>query len=317
MNLNHHKILERDFKERKNLFSRALILGKLTYYFFQRPIASFVLRKFLKKRLSKDKVFTQIDEFLLNNGGMFKRYVYKICDRFYPLKDSTILVPGIGYGKNLFQLASFQPKIIVAFDLYKYQGEWEFLSKKILEKFGVKVLFFEGDFNILPQNYLGFFDFIITDAVLEHVRNLSNFVRKSKNFLRDGGIFYASFGPLWYGPSGDHIYWGRERIFNHLILSKRAYEQNLEKRFSKSETDLMEGAFMVKSNFFSYLPSQKYFEILSQAGFKKLFSFANISTEAISLLKRKPEMDKLLNKKGVPHFDRYCGGLYLWMKLDK
>lgn len=317
VNLNHYKILESDFKEVKNLFTRTIISGKIVYYFFQRPITNFMLRKILKKQLSEDEVFTLIDKFLLNEGGMFKKYVYEICNEFYPLKNSTVLVPGVGYGRNLFQLATFKPKTVVCFDIYDYPGEWEFLKKEIWKEFRVKIIFLKGDFDNLPLDSKKSFDFIMSDAVLEHIKNLPEFAENSKKFLKDEGIFYASFGPLWYGPGGDHIFWGEDEIFNHLILSEEQYQENFKKKFSRSERYPTEGGFMVKNKLFSYLPTQEYFEIFSRAGFKKFLSFAKISTGAISFFRRKPEIHRLLNQRVFPYFDRYCSGLYLWMNLYK
>jgi len=317
MNPNHRKILEKDFKEVGSLSMKLIVSGKLFYYFFQRPIANFVIKKFLKKKLKKDVVFNQIDKFLLNEGGMFKKYIYGICNKFYPLKRSKILVPGIGYGRNLFQLASFQPKLIVCFDIYEYSEEWSFLQKEIYKKFKVPVIFYKGSFEKLPRVLKNSFDFIISDAVLEHVKDLWKFGENSREFLRNQGYFYASFGPLWYGPRGDHIYWGKERIFDHLILSEERYKEKFKQKFYNLEENSTYGGFMVKNKLFSYLSIKEYFEILSKLGFKKLLTFAKISTEAIFLLKKKKAIRKQLDEKGVPSFDRFCSGIYLWMKLNK
>jgi len=317
MNEIHRKILNNDLREVFNLGARLFIKIKLFYYFFQRPLIDFFLRKFLKKSLADNYIFSQIDKFLLNEGGMFKEYVYKICNNFSSLKDSTILVPGVGYGRNLFQLAAFKPKIIVAFDIYDYQEEWDFLSQKILKEFRVKVLFFKGDFNSLPKNYSIFFDFIISDAVLEHIKNFLRFAENSKKFLKNGGIFYASFGPIWYGPGGDHINWGENGIFNHLILSGKEYSRQFDEKFKAIKQDSCEGEFLVKENIFSRLKTGEYLEILSKYGFSQKLLFVKILTRAIFLFKRKPEIYKLLDEKNLPKFDRLCGGIYLWSKIQK
>ncbi len=34
---------------------------------------------------------------------MFKRHVYRTCNKFYPLKGLLILILGVGFGKNLFK----------------------------------------------------------------------------------------------------------------------------------------------------------------------------------------------------------------------
>lgn len=317
-NLNYFKILDNDYLERVNLLKKLVISLKLFYYYFQRPLADFILKKhYLRRYIGEDRVFQQIDKFLWEQGGMFKEYVYKICSKLFPLKNSAILVPGIGYGRNLFQLASFKPKIIVAFDLYDYKDEWAFLTKKIFEKFGVRVIFFRGNISDLPHEYINYFDFIISDAVLEHIKDLQGFVNLSKKFLKSGGIFYASFGPIWYGPGGDHIDWGKDKLFNHLLLSRDDYAALLSKRSVTDQTDSCDGIYMAKTNLFSYLKVEEYFKIMTEAGFEMLFAWGAISFQSLSLLKRKPEMFKALNKKKVPIFDRFCKGIYLWLRLQK
>ena len=115
---NHIKSLELDELEINNFVKKSAIRIKLAYYFLQRFVADFLLRRLLKKDGKFDRNLF-IDKFLLDEGGMFKDYVYRLCDKFKPLKGANIFVPGVGYGKNLFQLAAMKPKLIVGFDLYK------------------------------------------------------------------------------------------------------------------------------------------------------------------------------------------------------
>jgi hypothetical protein len=49
-------------------------------------------------------------------------------------------------------------------------------------------------------------------------------------------------------------------------------------------------------------------------GFKKLKTYAKISTEAIETLKKEKDLFKKLDKINAPLFDRFCSGFYLWMK---
>lgn len=316
MDPEHYKNLKNDFNEVKNLYTKSAIDIKLAYYCMQRPIASFFLSRILKERLANDKFFMQTDRFLLGDGGMFKTYVYKIHNRFKSLRDSHILVPGIGYGKNLFQLACFRPKMIVAFDLYEYPAEWQYLEKKIYQEFKVKVCFRKCDIHSLPQRYSDLFDSLICDAVLEHMDNLPEFIVASKQFLKKGAIFYSSLGPIWYGPYGDHIDGGKNRFFDHLILSREQYQKNFDQRFSYIKEDSTEAVFIVKNNLFSYFSTQEYLKCLQEAGFRKLLCFAKISTPAISLLSQNREICTLLDERKVPDFDRYCSGLYIWLKLE-
>lgn len=313
----HFNGLDGDYSEAANLFKKTIIFCKLFYYFLERPIADFFLRKLLKKYLVINPLFNRVDKFLLNEGGMFKEYVYGICSKFYPLKNSVVLVPGAGYGKNMLQLAAFKPKTIFAFDLYDYDEEWRYASKIAKENFGTEIKFFKGDFDVMPKNLFGSFDFIISDAVLEHVKNLSIFAEFSYKFLKPGGIFYASYGPIWYGPGGDHIPREGKEIYNHLLLNKDEYDIRFKSQFKDKqpeEIDSCEGRLLVEENLFSYLKADDYLKILEKENFSKLLIFSKIFTDAISLLKSDSHIWDKLDKIGVPVFDRFSSGFYLWMK---
>ena len=261
MDQGHLETLCRDFEDSKNGLPRLIIKVKLVYYFFERLIADILLRFRLRRQIAADPVFKNFDRLLWGEGGMHKEYVYSLCNNLRVSKNSAVLIPGAGYGRNLFQLARWKPKTIVAFDLYEYREEWKYLTKKIKDEFGVDVLFFKGDFSALPSKYFIFFDFIISDAVLEHVKNLNAFMESSRKFLKKDGIFYASFGPLWYGPGGDHVALKDGDIYNHLILSPEEYENRFRDSFKEINNDSCEGAFLVKEKLFSYLKISDYFDI--------------------------------------------------------
>ena len=317
MNRDHFETLRRDFEDSRNSLRRLIIKAKLVYYFFWRPIANVLLRYRLRQQIVADSLFKNIDRLLWDEGGMHKEYVYSICNNLRAIKDSSVLVPGVGYGRNLCQLARWRPKIIVAFDLFEYREEWEYLAKKISDEFAVEVLFFKGDFSAILSKYFNYFDFIISDAVLEHVNNLKSFTDSSRKYLKKDGIFYASFGPLWYGPGGDHVALNDKSIYDHLILSPEEYEKQFRASFGEINEDSCDGAFLAKAKLFSFLRADEYFTILQSGGFKKIRALAKTSKAAYSLLGRNKEITVSLNKNNVPIFDRYCSGFYLWMKLDK
>jgi SAM-dependent methyltransferase len=315
--LERKKILDNDLGEIINFSKKIIIQVKFLYYFFERLFASFYLKKRLVKKLKNDLVFNSTDKFLLNEGGMFKKYVYGICNSLRPLKNSYILVPGVGYGRNLLQLASFGPKKILAFDIYNYDDEWQYVAKLAKENFGIDIEFLSGDFNVVPEEFLGVFDFIISDAVLEHVENFEKFADFSYKFLKPSGIFYASYGPIWYGPGGDHIDWGKGRKYDHLLLSEAEYQKQFQERFENKqfcEIDSCEGKWMVEKNLFSYLKAEDYLKIFKAVGFRKNLLFAKISTETFSLLKSDKNLWRKLNQINAPFFDRFCSGCYLWMR---
>ena len=254
-----------------------------------------------------------MDRILLNDGGMFKEYVYGICNRIHPIRGSNILFPGCGYGLHLITLSRFKPKRIVAFDLYEYKNEWDFLQE-IIKKNGVDIIFLNSDIGHPSINKLAPFDWVITDAVLEHVSDLNSFLKECYALMRGNGRFYAGFGPIWYGPGGDHIDWGLEGLFNHLLLSENDYNAKLFSLNSDKEGDSTEGVFMVKNRLFSYLHAKEYLGILEKCGFLKESLWVKFSTNAWKYFKRYPERETVLQNQGVDLFDRYCSGMYIWAR---
>lgn len=316
----HYEIFKQDYSEGVNSLDRALVFLKRAYYSLERPLADFFIRKKLKKNSVPERIFDYIDLFLNNEGGMFKSYIYDACDRFSPIENSSVLIPGIGYGRNLLQVAAHRPKRIVAFDLYEYREEWDFLKKEFKEKFGVDSVFLKGGFEALDEKWLNSFDFVITEGVLEHTRDIPGFLADSKKFLKDGGIFYASFGPLWWGPGGDHLNWGEKELFNQVLLSKEEYKKRFDEKFKQEKLtdDSAEGAFLVDKKLFSFLKVDEYLGDLERAGgFEKELAYAKISRKAMSLLEENPDLARRLDGGNVPLFDRFCGGLFLWLKLRK
>lgn len=308
----HRTTLESDYNEAVDIKTRLLVQAKLSVYAWSRPLASSVL----KKRLTLGGITKETDLYLWNEGGMFKTHVYQLTNAQKCLRGSTILVPGVGYGRNLFQLAAWKPKKIVCFDLFDYPEEWSFVSEKIRTEFSCDSEFYHGDFTALPDSCKHSFDFIISEAVLEHVKDLPAFAKHSYQFLSQGGMFYASFGPLWNGPGGDHICWGDERrLYDHLLLSKEDYSNQLNERFETAdvESDSCEAKFMAQEGLFSYLTTDEYLAILTSAGFKKSLLYAKVSTDALECLRKNQDLDNQLTAHGVGAFDRVCTGLYLWM----
>lgn len=315
----HKKVLENDLRQATGFFERLKNGLKGIYYSFSRPFNNVRLGKKLRRFGVPLRFFDEADCFLLDDGGMSKGRVYGKCDSLAPLRDASVLVPGVGYGRNLFQLAAWKPKTIVAFDLYRYEEEWVFLRDKIRDEFGTELVFYEGGFESLPKSLENSFDFIISDAVLEHVKNMPDFVAQSKVFLKDNGVFYASFGPIWYGPCGDHLDWEGSEIFNHLVFSGGEYDKRIKEVFGepKIADDSCEGFFLLKEKLFSYLKAEEYFNLFFGAGFRKELICAKISSRATKLAEAGDSVFKELDRLAVPEFDRFCGGMYFWLRLKK
>lgn len=279
------------------------------YHLIKDPIANKLLKKVLEKRIGGKNIPKVITRFMHNEGGIYKTKAYIICNKIKKIKGSKILIPGCGFGRNIIQLLSFYPKEIIAFDLYEYPEEWEFL-KNYAEEMGIKLKFMKDDMSEVLKKYKLYFDFIISDALLEHVKDLDSMIESSYVVLKGGGIFYAGFGPLWFGPSGDHIHWGENRIFDHLLLSKKNYLRNIKMRQSEENIDSFT---LINENLFSYKRVGEYFKSFKANDFFPIKIFSKISTESLKTLKNR-KIAENLDKKNIPSFDRYCPGLYVWLR---
>ena len=130
--------------------------------------------------------------------------------------------------------------------------------------------------------------------------------------MKKDGNFYASFGPIWYGPGGDHLDWGLEGIFNHLLLDTNEYECNVNSLEEDANEDSTKGVFMCKNKQFSYLHANEYLDILKRADFQIDKLWMKSSSIARNFFKCYPEKEAHVELRGSTVFERYCSGMYLW-----
>lgn len=304
------KVLKVDLAEAQFSKTYLFIKLKLMYYFFQRIFWSFFLRWSIGANIPLQFKDLKI---LRGEGGMFKSWVYFLCHKKKTITGSYVLVPGVGFGHCIFQLAMFRPKKIVAFDVYEYKEEWEYLTKICKEKFGVEASFFKGNFEEMFTN--DSFDWIISDAVLEHVKDLDYFLGSSWKFLKEDGCFFASFGPIWYGPGGDHLDWGSEEsLWDHLILAPAEYEKRFKKKKQRATQGTLIGDFLFQGRLFSYLRATEYFEKFKKNRLQFDSGFIKINVTALKILKKNKSLLKLLDAREVPQFDRFVDGFLVWLK---
>lgn len=314
MELKHKTTLDLDEKEALSSRTKAIIALKQVAYFFTRIFFDTLYRIYGYSALIEKTGIGKINLFLRDEGGMFKSVVYKKCDQISSLKGKDILVPGVGYGRNLFQLAVFKPKKIVGFDLYDYPEEWEYVGKNLKKYFGVEVEFKKGGFESM-DNISNSFDWIISDAVLEHVGNLDKFMLDSYRLLKKGGYFYASFGPIWYGPSGDHMDWGIGGAYNHIIQNENEYHKGIQEKEKSGEGNSVEGTFLVKNKIFSYLALEEYFRVFYKNNFRDKLKFLKVSSVALREL-ASLQVREALEEHKAPKLDRFISGAYVWLKKE-
>ena len=181
------------------------------------------------------------------------------------LKGKKILCIGCGNGFELLSWLKFKPSYIEAIDIFNYKKSWERINKFINENnIQTKIVFSQIDLLDLDQNKK--FDFIISDAVFEHLKRFEDVIDFSKNLLNEDGVIYASYGPLWFNYGGDHFS-GRddkENGYNHLLLSESEYLSYYEKNVGNINYEIENqgsGGFIVKENLFSKKKGNGYMSI--------------------------------------------------------
>jgi len=292
---------------------RFIIQWKLAAYFFSRPIRSFFTARYLRRRISGD-VLNFIDRFLWGDGGFYRAYAYSSCDHFEKLQGSRLLVAGAGYGGNILQLAAFRPAEIVAFDPVSFPEEWAQVSDEAKRRFGVPVRFITGTFDAVSRKF-GLFDAVLSDAVLMYVKNPRDFIKSSYEFLKPGGLFYASVGFPWFGPRGDTLPWRGKEIYNHLLLDGSAYEARAREVLGALPDSSQEYFIsLLAEKPFSFFRIEEYFSSLADAGFIKESVFIQIDPDAVSLLEGEESIARALDDRRVPRLDRYARGVAVWMR---
>jgi len=244
---------------------------------------------FLSRRLKTDEFSP--DKWLWGQRGndyaSHRRRVATIHD----IRDQVILVAGCGTGNDLPSWVSLHPKRILATDWFNYSKAWDQLARQMTAiNPGVEIDFLQADLENLSNIDDASVDVVASDAVFEHLRDLPKVLGEFQRILRPRGIVYATFGPLWFGYSGDHVS-GYDHVlhgFNHLLLDPISYQAYLARmgEFNHSEHD---GRTWISENLFSRLRPVEYLENLRQAGFERLHVQAVVDPRAVTCM-RDPQL---------------------------
>jgi SAM-dependent methyltransferase len=262
---------EKDYKEVFGVAKYAVLLKRAVYAAL-RPFWNFVLKRKLSF-LGGDYAYDNTDVFVKKDGGLFKSYALGVCNSLLPMKGRSVLVTGCGRGGAMLQIVARRPSYICAFDPQGYEKEWgdfkEFASEK-----GVRTDFFKGNFEAVPKAK---FDFVVSDAVFQYIPDVDAYLKNVSDFLKEGGIFYASWGPTYFMDLNDN--------FGH--LGKDVWEDYSQAYMGKFATE-------------------DVLRSLQKNGLKKKKIIAQVLTVDMSVI------DAGLDSFNVPKLDRHCKGFYLW-----
>lgn len=252
----------------------------------------------LSSKYRKETNF-EVDKFSLGQRGNDYAVLRRKANSINSIKGKSIFIAGCGTGRDIPSWLNYNPQKITAVDYFNYQESWDFLKKMFKQKWpNTKVEFLQADLENLSQFRPESYDFISSDAVLEHTKNLEKVLNEFYKILKKDGLLYSTFGPIWSGYHGDHFSgWDEiENGYNHLLLDKESYIKYVESReyFGHSEDD---GRTWIENNLFSYLRPSDYIHLLEKTNFKKIFTKVLIEPNALKCLKKRSDIkEKLLNQ---------------------
>lgn len=268
---------------------------KRIIYVILRP----VLSRYYSRYLSRKTLQSLQPRFCLGPRGLplesRRRWGLKYLKE---IRNLSLLVQGTGSGWDVISWAQLRPRKIIATDLFPFEDSWESIAQYCYDRFHVPV-----EFRVAPIEDLSFLgsnsvDFIASDAVYEHCRDLPAVMSESFRVLKPGGCIYASYGPLYYCAGGDHFSGrgGLDNCFNHLLLAPEAYRRYLDSHRQEIE-DFQGGARYIELKLFSYLTTSQYLRIFQAAHFVVKELIIEISPDAVQFKQTYPDRFALLVEK--------------------
>lgn len=270
-------------------------LFRRTLYVFLRPLLSLKYSRYLSEAtLAKYK-----PNLCLGPRGMPLESRRAWGSKYLPrVREAVILVQGTGTGWDVVGWAKLRPQKIIATDMFPFGDPWEEIARYCYDHYRVPV-----DFRVATIEALSFLerhsvDFIASDAVYEHCRDLPGVIKESCRILKPGGSIYASYGPLYYCAGGDHFSGrgGLEKSFSHLLLAPEAYQRYIE-AYREEVEDFQGGIRFIDLNLFSYLTTADYVKIYQDAHLVVRNLILEVSPDAVQFKKRFPnQFHLILNK---------------------
>ena len=284
----------KDFRITNNDINQKLknILRRYSYPIYLGLKRYFINRKFgyLKK--------IGISEIFLGYRGTDYEALRKKVNRIKEIKNSTILLIGIGTGRDLESWLEYKPKKIIAVDYFNYSRAWKMREEQFRHEYETEIQFFQADVTELKLIQDNSIDIVGSDAVFEHINKFSEAIQELTRVLNTNGILYSNFGPLWHAWGGDHISGTDDfkNAYNHLRLNKKNYKEYLDSfgKFSHNEHD---GRTWIKNNLFSYLKPREYLAILEENKLVRKYTSCVIDSRTLKYKAMYPEVYRRLADK--------------------
>lgn len=292
-----------EFEKDKDVSTKHMSFEELEHYsirnvlrdiydqFLRRPFYFFKYKNFFKYQ--KYRI-----DLTLPSKGFSQKSRRDRLNQMKKIAGKKILNIGCGNAFDYHLWFKYKPKKIVGIDVLNYKNSWDkvynYVKKK---KIDIEIKFYKKDF--VDFDYEEKFDFIVSDAVFEHCRDLKKVIKKCHKFLKDDGVMYASYGgPMWFTYNGDHFS-GRDHVkngYNHLILEKKDYQDYVDQNIGSFNYELNQGGgggILVENDLFSKLLANEYFEIFKENNFYSECTYVEYCPIGYRLMKK----DLILKKK--------------------
>lgn len=266
-----------------------------------------LISPFLQRRFDPENLFGA-DQWFWGHRGLEYELLRAHLERIVGIRNKSVLIAGCGTGRDIPSWLSYLPNQVLGVDYFSYAKAWKALRDRYSSS--TTMTFVQGNLADVKQISNASVDIIGSDAVFEHLKNLPHVLQEFHRMLKDDGVIYATFGPLWRCWGGDHVsgYDGIRYGYNHLILSSSEYQQYLAGygKFAHSEDD---GRTWAEHGLFSYLRPSEYLSALETAGFCKLYLGMVIEPRAVRCLRHNPDIRQQLQE--IEEQDLWIAGMTL------
>ena len=172
-----------------------------------RRVASPIVR-LLQKRVRREVEFDlSFHADVLTIGERFANdmTLQKLLDRLGPVTKMRVLIVGCYIGGEDVQFWLRRGvAALYGVDVYDLTATWQAVTPVPAARWGRPLCFQQASVEQLPFVDESF-DLIFSDAVMEHVRNLSAAAREMARVLKPRGMALHSFGPLYTTFGGDPL----------------------------------------------------------------------------------------------------------------
>lgn len=229
------------------------------------------------------------------------------------LEGKTVLVLGCGFGDDAVAWLPHRPGRIIGVDIVNYQSCWD-EAASCFSTGSTRVEFLQRDLVGQDWSFVAeqSIDVIFSYAVLEHISDLATMSERAMSVLKPDGLFVATYGPLWYGPNGDHTFpLSEDDYFNHLMLDEKDYDSYIARTMNEwaHQEHACEGPFLLERGYFSFLRPEEYLRIFVSAGFQIVNSLLNVSGAAERYFRKYPErLGHLRKRYSLKTLDLFANG---------